>query len=401
VEYLQRVSRMRHIARDNWFELLIGALGVVAMIELIVGRNSPGAPSTSLRYAVPVVGLLVAPLFARRRFPFAAPAAYWVAASAISFFDGVLIPFMVSLFPIGLVAAFLLGNSRDAHRAWAGLAIVLGGITTVVYNIPGHLTAELIVIPVDFGIAWAAGFTLRERAEKAEAAETRAIQAERDRETATRIAVAEERARIARELHDVVAHSVSVMVVQSGAARRVLDDDPDQAMEALGEVERSGRQALSELRRLLGLMRDGDDGAAAREPQPTLAGIDDLIRRARDAGLPTELRHEGEPFALPMGCDLAAYRVVQEALTNSLKHAGAGAHAKVLLRWTEKELELDITDTGNGLAAAGPDLDGPLGQGLVGMRERVALCGGDMQAGPRWNGGFRVRATIPRHREAA
>jgi signal transduction histidine kinase len=181
----------------------------------------------------------------------------------------------------------------------------------------------------------------------------------------------------------------------------VLDDDPDQAMEALGEVERSGRQALSELRRLLGLMRDGDDGAAAREPQPTLAGIDDLIRRARDAWLPTELRHEGEPFALPMGCDLAAYRVVQEALTNSLKHAGAGAHAKVLLRWTEKELELDITDTGNGLAAAGPDLDGPLGQGLVGMRERVALCGGDMQAGPRWNGGFRVRATIPRHREAA
>jgi signal transduction histidine kinase len=198
----------------------------------------------------------------------------------------------------------------------------------------------------------------------------------------------------------VVAHSVSVMVVQSGAARRVLDAEPDQAVQALAEVERSGRLALSELRRLLGLMREGEE-LAVREPQPTLAGLDDLITRAREAGLPVELRQEGEPFALPMGCDLAAYRVVQESLTNALKHAGVGAHAKVLLRWTPERLELDISDTGRGLAAAATDGDGPLGQGLVGMRERVALCGGDLQAGPRPGGGFRVRATIPKDREAA
>jgi signal transduction histidine kinase len=188
--------------------------------------------------------------------------------------------------------------------------------------------------------------------------------------------------------------------VQSGAARRVLDAEPDQAVLALGEVERSGRLALSELRRLLGLLREGEE-LALREPQPTLAGLDDLIKRARDAGLPVELRQEGEPFGLPMGCDLAAYRVVQESLTNALKHAGAGAHAKVLLRWTPERLELDISDTGRGLAAADMDEDGPLGQGLVGMRERVALCGGDLQAGPRPSGGFRVRATIPKDREAA
>jgi signal transduction histidine kinase len=379
---------MRHIARDNWFELLIGALGVVAMIELIVGRNSPGAPSTSLRYAVPVVALLVAPLFARRRFPFAAPAAYWVAASAISFFDGVLIPFMVSLFPIGLVAAFLLGNSRDAHRAWAGLAIVLGGITTVVYNIPGHLTAELIVIPVDFGIAWAAGFTLRERAEKAEAAETRAIQAERDRETATRIAVAEERARIARELHDVVAHAVSVMVLQVGAVRHQLPDSRAEDRDALKGVERAGRTALGEMRRLLAAMRrDGDD--VEFRPQPGLDGLDSLLEEVGRAGLPVELHVDGEPVPLPRGVDLSAYRIVQEGLTNALKHARAST-ADVTVRYGHQELQIEVRDDGVGSATT----DG-LGHGLVGVRERVKIYGGEMNAGASTEGGFVLSTRLP------
>ncbi len=166
------------------------------------------------------------PLFTRRRFPFGAPAAYWLLAAALSFVDGVLIPSIESLFPVGLASAALLGNLRDARQAWTGLAIVLAGITTVVYNIPGHTTAELILIPVDFGIAWAAGFALRMRGEQAEAAEVRATQAERDREAAARVAVAEERARIARELHDIVAHAVSVMVLQVGAVRHKLPDEP-------------------------------------------------------------------------------------------------------------------------------------------------------------------------------
>jgi signal transduction histidine kinase len=388
VEYLQRVSRMRHIARDNWFELLIGALGVVAMIELIVGRNSSGAPSTSLRYAVPVVALLVAPLFARRRFPFAAPAAYWVVASAISFFDGVLIPFMVSLFPIGLVAAFLLGNVRDARRAWAGLAIVLGGITTVVYNIPGHLTAELIVIPVDFGIAWAAGFTLRERAEKAEAAETRAIQAERVREAAARIAVAEERARIARELHDVVAHAVSVMVLQVGAVRHRLPDSLAEDRDALKGVERAGRTALGEMRRLLAAMRrDGDD--VEFRPQPGLDGLDSLLEEVGRAGLPVELHVDGEPVPLPRGVDLSAYRIVQEGLTNALKHARAST-ADVTVRYGHQELQIEVRDDGVGSATT----DG-LGHGLVGVRERVKIYGGEMNAGASTEGGFVLSTRLP------
>src|SRR6059036_2984915 len=140
------MNRVESFARDYWYELLIGALLAASILELILGRNSSAAPPTSLRYAIPVVVLLIATLFARRRFPFAAPASYWLIATAISFYDGELIPFVVSLFPVGLVAAFLLGNQRDAKRAWAGLAIVLGGIITVVYNIPGHLTAELVVI---------------------------------------------------------------------------------------------------------------------------------------------------------------------------------------------------------------------------------------------------------------
>jgi hypothetical protein len=176
VRYVPRVSRMRisYLAREYWFELLIGALAIAAMLELVIGRNSPGAPSTTLWFAVPAVAVMVLPLFGRRRSPFAAPAAYWLLATSLSFADGGLIPFMVALFPIGMASAFLLGNLRDSRQAWTGLAIVLGGITTVVYNIPGHATPELLFIPVDFGISWVAGFALRERAEQAEAAEVRA-----------------------------------------------------------------------------------------------------------------------------------------------------------------------------------------------------------------------------------
>src|SRR5262245_34454629 len=230
------MNRVVSLARRWSYELLIAALLTTAALELVLGRDSS---PMSLGSALPLLALLMAPLFARRWFPFAAPAAYWVIAAAISFVNGALIPFMVSLFPVGLVSAFLLGNQRDLKRAWAGLVIVLAGIITVVYNIPGHLTAELIVIPVDFGIAWAAGFALRDRVQKHEAAEVRAAQAEREREAAARVAVAEERARIARELHDIVAHAVSVMVLQIGAIRHRLPAAQAEDKEALQGLERS------------------------------------------------------------------------------------------------------------------------------------------------------------------
>ena len=383
---------MRYLAREYWVELLIGALGIAAMLELIIGRDSPGAPDATLWFAVPAVAVLVLPLFARRRFPFAAPAGYWLMAAALSFVDPVLILFMVSLFPVGLASAFLLGNVRDIRRAWTGLAIVLGSITTVVYNIPGHLTAELIFIPVDFGISWAAGFALRERADKAEAAEIRAIQAEKEREAAARIAVAEERARIARELHDVVAHAVSVMVLQVGAVRHKLPDALAEDRDALRGVERAGRTALAEMRHLLAAMRrDGDE--AELLPQPGLEALDSLVEEIGRAGLPVELHVDGEPFPLPRGIDLSAYRIVQEGLTNTLKHARA-SDADVTVRFRPDELEIEVRDNGQGSATS----DG-LGHGLVGIRERVKLYGGEMTAGTATEGGFVLSTRLPLARD--
>jgi signal transduction histidine kinase len=308
---------------------------------------------------------------------------------------------MTTTLLIVVVAVFRAASVlADRRAAIAGLALLVAVPLVAAEHGTSNLGDYIFPIVI-FAITASVARGLRHRALLARELALRNERLEVEREAQAAAAVSEERRRIARELHDVVAHSVSVMVVQSGAARRVLDSEPDDAVAALSEVERSGRQALSELRRLLGLMRDGDEDAAVREPQPTLAGLDDLIKRARDAGLPVELRQDGEPYKLPMGCDLAAYRVVQESLTNALKHAGDGAEATVLLRWTDDHLELEISDTGQGLTAASVDGDSPVGQGLVGMRERVALCGGDLQAGPRQSGGFRVRATIPKDREAA
>jgi signal transduction histidine kinase len=388
VRYVQRVSRVRYVAREYWFELLIAVLGIAAMLELIIGRDSPGAPSTTLWFAVPAVAVMVLPLFTRRRFPFAAPAAYWLLATALTFDDGLLIPFMVSLFPIGMASSFLLGNLRDVRKAWIGLAIVLGGITTVVYNIPGHLTAELVFVPVNFGISWAAGFALRERAEKAEAAEMRATQAEREREAAARVAVAEERARLARVLHDLVAHAVSVMVLQVGAVRHKLPDGLAEDRDALKDVERAGRTALAEMRRLLAAIRpDGDK--AELVPQPGLDGLDSLLQQIGRAGLPVELHVDGKPFPLPRGIELSAYRIVQEGLTNALKHARA-TDADVTVRYWPDELEIEVRDNGQGSATS----DG-LGHGLVGVRERVKIYGGEMTAGAASGGGFVLSTRLP------
>jgi signal transduction histidine kinase len=394
VRYVQRVSRIRYIAREYWFELLIGALAIAAILELVIGRNSPGAPSTTLWFALPAVAVIVSPLFARRRFPFAGPAAYWVLATALTFVDGLLIPFMVSLFPVGLASAFLLGNLRNSRQAWTGLAIVLGGITTVVYNIPGHATPELLIIPVDFGISWAAGFALRERAEKAEAAEVRATQAEREREAAARVAVAEERARIARELHDIVAHAMSVMVLQVGAVRHKLPQALEEDSEALRRVEQAGRTALAEMRRLLGAMRRDGDGLELA-PQPGLDGLDSLLENVGRAGLPVRLHVDGNRSPVPRAIDLSAYRIIQEGLTNSLKHARA-SHADVTVRYRPNELEVEVIDDGAGAAPS----DG-LGHGLVGIHERVKIYGGEMNAGSAPAGGFILSARLPLDRYRA
>jgi len=389
VQYLQPVSQGRNVAREYWFELLIAFLAIAGMIELVVGRDLPGAPSTSLWFAIPTVAVLVLPLFARRRFPFAAPAAYWLLAMAISFGDGLLLAFIGSLGVVGLASAFLLGNLRDPLKAGAGLIIVLVGIVIVVYNIPGTQSAsDLVFIPLRFVVAWVAGWALRERAERAEAAEERAVRAERDREAAARVAVAEERSRIARELHDIVAHAVSVMVLQVGAVRHKLPDALAEDRDALRGVERAGRRALTEMRRLLAAMR-GDGEEAELVPQPGLDGLDSLLDEIGRAGLPVELHVDGEPVPLPRGIDLSAYRIVQEGLTNALKHARA-SDADVTVRYRQDELEIEVRDNGQGVATT----DG-LGHGLVGVRERVKIYGGDMTAGTASGGGFVLSTRLP------
>jgi signal transduction histidine kinase len=213
---------------------------------------------------------------------------------------------------------------------------------------------------------------------------------ERDHVLAAREAVAIERARIARELHDVVAHSMSVMVVQAGAARAVLGADPAQAEAALGRIEETGRTGLADMRRLLGILKaDGDD--TGLEPQPGLRALDGLLERVRSAGLPVEAMVYGEPRTLPPGVDLTAYRLVQEALTNTLKHAGT-ASARVVIRYADRSIELEVADDGRGPP---PESAPSGGHGLVGMRERVALFGGTLETGGRPGGGFRVTARIP------
>jgi signal transduction histidine kinase len=212
--------------------------------------------------------------------------------------------------------------------------------------------------------------------------------AERERDLARREAVVEERARIARELHDAIAHHVSMMVVQAGAERRVLDPGQESTKEVLTTIERVGRSALTEMRRLVGMLRtdDGDDLA----PQPSLAAVPALVSGLRDAGFPVELQVDGERRDLPVGIELSAYRVVQEGLTNALKHAGRG-HVGVHIRYGPGSLELEIADDGDGTPS---DLPGG-GQGLVGIRERVALYGGELEAGPVEDGGFRLRVLLP------
>jgi signal transduction histidine kinase len=386
------VSRIRHIAREYWFELLIVALTISAMVQLIVNRDTPGAPITSLWLSLPAMAALVLPLLAYRRYPFAAAASYWVIGIGVTLVDGTLIPYVDSLSVVGLAAAFLLGNLREARQAWLGLALLTTSLLLIVHYIPGEQSPNLYVfLTIRYVAAWIAGYALRARSEQVEEAVVRAARAEHERESAesaARVAVAEERSRIARELHDVVAHAVSVMVLQVGAVRHKLPESMTEDSEALRRVERAGRTALAEMRRLLAAMRpDGDE--AELVPQPGLDGLDSLLAEVGRAGLPVELHLEGDPYPLPRGLDLSAYRIVQEGLTNVLKHAGA-SDADVVVRYRPDEVEIEVRDNGNGRAGG----DG-MGHGLVGIRERVKIYGGEMSARAEPEGGFVLSTRLP------
>ena len=387
MQYVHGVTRLGTLARRYGFDAFVILLTISAVLEIALRRGSANAPRTTLWFCVPAIAVMVLPLFFRRRYPFAAATTYWLIAVGLSLVDGRLVTFPTTVFVIGMAASFLLGNLREAMKARVGLAIVVGGAAIVVYDVPDHSASELAFIPLVFAISWLAGFAVRERAEQAEAAELRATQAERERDAAARIAVAEERARIARELHDIVAHAISVMVLQVGAVRHKLPTTLEEDGAALRDVEKTGRAALTEMRRLLGAMRrDGDQLELG--PQPGLGNLDSLVEQLERAGLPVQLHVEGDPFPLPRAIDLSAYRIVQEGLTNALKHSRA-SRADVTVRYAPEELRLEVRDNGRGSSTS----DG-LGHGLVGIRERVKIYGGEMSAGSA-NGGFVLSTRLP------
>ena len=388
MKYVQRVSQVRDLARRYWFDVLVAVLAVVAMLEVALGRGSPGAPRTTLWFCVPAIAILALSVFTRRLFPFAGPAVYWLLAAGISAVDPLLIPYAEALFPIGMADAFLLGNLRDVRRAASGLAVVVAGAVTIVWNIPGHSASQLVFVPLEFAISWVAGFAVRERAVQAEAAESRATQAERERDTAARIAVAEERTRIARELHDIVAHAVSVMVLQVGAVRHKLPAALSEDREALIGVEQAGRAALAEMRHLLDAMHQDGEGVELG-PQPGLDRLSALLQDVGRAGLPVRLQVDGDRLDLPRGMDISAYRIVQEGLTNALKHAHA-TQAEVALAYAPDQLRIEVSDNGHGAARSDSR-----GHGLIGIHERVKLYGGEMTTATTNGGGFSLTACLP------
>ena len=382
------MHRLRVYLIEHGLDAIIVCLAAAAALTIVTHTGSTGTDDVGVVFHAVAVVVMSLALTLRRRAPFAIPAGTWLSSATLSIVDGSLIAGQAPLSIVGMIAAVLLGDLKDHRQARAGLAVVVASAATVAYQDPTHTAGDLFFIPGLFAAGWLVGFTLHLRTEQAEAAEERAARAEWQRRNEGRVAVAEERARIARELHDIVAHAVGVMVLQVGALRHRLPVEDVTSQETLRNVEEAGRDALTEMRRLLEAMRrDGDPLDLA--PQPGLGGIAALLDTVRAAGLDTDLHVHGEAVDLPPGLALSAYRIAQEGLTNVMKHAHTD-HAEVHLRYSTDGLELEVLDAGDG-----PVATDDLGHGLVGVRERVALYGGSMTAGPTETGGFALRARLP------
>jgi signal transduction histidine kinase len=377
---------------DRRRDELIAAVAVVALVINVLtvkhtDRNPPVVPD-----------VLVAIVFAgtlrwRRRAPLPATAVLMTAAIAqAAWLTAVDDTFVTVL--ILVLMMYSLGFHAEGREATIGIVFAAGTALVLSYTVdPGDVWFPVAFF---FVMPWAGGRAMRNRLMLTRELAEKAARLEHQREERAAHAVADERARIARELHDVVAHSLTVMVIQAGAARRLVDRDPDRVVEVAGTIKHMGREALDEMRRLVGVMREAGEGPELA-PQPTVADIEALVQRARDAGLHVELTVEGGRRDLPPGVDLSAYRVVQEALTNTIKHANASS-ASVAVRYGEGELFVAVTDDGSG---SGSTVDVPSGgHGLTGMGERVSLYGGELEAGERAGGGFEVRARFPVQQEA-
>ncbi|MGH2947023.1 MAG: sensor histidine kinase [Solirubrobacteraceae bacterium] len=380
---LTRPRTLLHATADPLLALVLLGLGVYEIWIESGQVAGPRAGNTAFLVLVTV------PLAWRRRYPLAVlalvtPGAIaWVSAW---YFERQppFVPFVALLLCGFAVAAATTGRGATAGAGLLAAFVVTDLAAVVLGGRPEETGAAWILL----ALTWALGRVVHRQRSLAAALAERAAQLEREREEKARLAVALERARIARELHDVVTHNVSVMVVQAGVERRLLGEKQTSTREVLRAVEQTGRETLVELRRLLGVLRKGDERLTLA-PQPSLGRLDELIEHIGDAGLPVELRIEGERRQLPAGVELSAFRIVHEALTNALRHAGA-ARAEVVVRYGSDALEIEVADDGRGPANGA---DG--GHGLVGMRERAALHGGVLEAGARSGGGYAVRARLP------
>ena len=376
---------MSRLPRGKSLDLIVAAgLVVLGQVELWVGNVITGPKAL----VAPLVILIAGSVAVRRRWPLMVVSVVTISVAAIAIVAGS--PDAVAVGVAYFCALYGLAVWTDTRGFLTGCGVVFGSNAVSALG-PHRSWRDVLVWSVVSGIAMLiARRAVRDRQLRAEALAARAELLEREQELRAHEAVAEERARIARELHDLVAHNVSVMVVQAGAERHALGDEQASTRDALTSIEQAGRQALAEARRLLGMLRR--KGASEDlEPQPSIDQIDLLVEQVARAGLQVKLEVEGEPGPLPAGVDLCAYRVVQEGLTNALKHAGP-AQTEVVLRYAPRSFEVEIRDDGRGSS----DVSGEgAGHGLIGMRERVTLYGGELKAGPREGGGFEIHAHLP------
>jgi signal transduction histidine kinase len=371
--------------------LLVAVLALALEAQIVMTH-----PEGSLALNVVSGIVLTVPLLWRRRAPLAMLAVFGATAIANEALGGALFtstegdarsanPPLFAALATGIAVFYSIGDHAEDRQARIGLLAGIACLWTMVLA-ADQTTLESVVWSGGLLAAtpWFAGRAARGR-------RLRIAALEREREQQARIAVSDERARIARELHDIVAHSVGVIAVQAQGAQSVLDRDPQQAVEALEAIQRTARTALGDMRHSLVALREGR-GETPLAPEPTVDDLDALIAQARASGLEVELAIEGERRPLPQSLELSTYRIVQEAVTNTIKHAG-GARSRVTIRYGERELEIAVDDDGPG-PPVGPR-DGPPGHGLIGMRERVAALGGDLYTGAGSGGGFVVHATLP------
>jgi len=382
------ITRLRGGSEGVWFDAALTLLAVVVGVgsQFAAAEHQDELYRDTGLLAV-VLGLIVTlPIFWRRTHP---QQALVVSVAAITVLSA--LQYRTNSLPIAvLFLIYAAAAYQPLRRATAALAYVYVAIAVIyVTDAPDFDARSLAFNLALFGAAWLGGVAMRSRSATALARLAEADErAEAHRQHAAR-AVAEERLRIAQELHDVVAHSMSVIAVQAGMGAHVIDRQPERARQALETISHTSRSTLVEMRRLLGVLR-GEDGDRAALPAPGLADVDALVEQVRAAGLPVELDVEGAGGDVPRGVDLSAYRVVQEGLTNVIKHAGP-AHAQVRVRYGTGAVEVEVTDDGRGIAA--PAVNG--GHGLMGMRERVAVWGGTLDVGPTDGGGFHVHAVLP------